>query len=102
MRSLVLQIHRFLVLFVRRYKKEDFFFLNEIRLNFIYFTTITKQVIQLILIMLVGTDVFGWSSCRRKPECPEETHLSDLVTHDHLTCRRRVSNPSRSGERRVR
>ena len=26
-------------------------------LNFIYFTTITKQVIQLILIMLVGTDV---------------------------------------------
>jgi len=27
------------------------------RLNFIYFTTITKQVIQLILIMLVGTDV---------------------------------------------
>ena len=26
-------------------------------LNFIYFTTITKQAIQLILIMLVGTDV---------------------------------------------
>ena len=26
-------------------------------LNFIYFTTITRQVIQLILIMLVGTDV---------------------------------------------
>ena len=26
-------------------------------LNFIYFKTITKQVIQLILIMLVGTDV---------------------------------------------
>jgi len=26
-------------------------------LNSIYFTTITKQVIQLILIMLVGTDV---------------------------------------------
>jgi len=23
---------------------------------------------------------FGWSSCGRKPECPEETHLSDLVT----------------------
>ena len=22
---------------------------------------------------------FGWSSCGRKPECPEETHLSDLV-----------------------
>ena len=29
----------------------------ELGLNFIYFTTITKQVIQLILIMLVGTDV---------------------------------------------
>ena len=34
-------------------------------LNFIYYTTITKQVIQLILIMLVGTDmcvrmVFVW------------------------------------------
>ena len=27
-------------------------------LNFIYFTTITKQVIQIILIMLVGTDVY--------------------------------------------
>ena len=23
---------------------------------------------------------FGWSSCGRKPEYPEETHLSDLVT----------------------
>ena len=23
---------------------------------------------------------FGWSSCGRKPECPEETHLSDMVT----------------------
>ena len=48
-------------------------------LNFIYFTT--KQVIQLILIMFVGTDVcvrmvFVWE----EPECPEETHLSDLVT----------------------
>jgi len=33
-------------------------------LNFIYFTTITKQVIQPILIMLVGTDSF----CGRKPK----------------------------------
>jgi len=32
-----------------------FSYLNNIS-NFIYFTTITKQVIQLILIMLVGTD----------------------------------------------
>jgi len=52
-----------------------------VSLNFIYFTTITKQVIQLTLIMLVGTDVcvqmvFVWG----KPEYPEETHLSDLVT----------------------
>ena len=23
----------------------------------------------------------GWSSCRRKPECPKETHLSDLVLY---------------------
>ena len=43
-----------------------------------FFKTITKQVIQLILIMLVGTDVcvrmvFVW-------EDPEETQLSDLVT----------------------
>jgi len=30
---------------------------NVLSLNFIYFTTITKQVIQLILSMLVGTDV---------------------------------------------
>jgi len=33
-----------------------FSYLNYI-LNFIYLTMITKQVIQLILIMLVGTDV---------------------------------------------
>ena len=32
-------------------------FLDRAPLNVIYFTTITKQVIQLILIMLVGTDV---------------------------------------------
>ena len=30
---------------------------NDESLNLIYFRTITKQVIQLILIMLVGTDV---------------------------------------------
>ena len=50
-------------------------------LNFIYFTTITKQVIQLILIMLVGTDVcvrmvFVWEETGE----PGETHLSDLMT----------------------
>ena len=46
--------------------------------NFIYFTTITKQVIpvvQLKLIMLVGTDV-----CVLVVSVLEETHLSDLVT----------------------
>ena len=42
---------------------------------------ITKQVIQLILIMLVGTDVcirmvFVWE----ETGVPEETNLSDLVT----------------------
>ena len=65
-------------------------------LNFIYFTTITKQVIQLILIMPVGTDVCVWI------DFVWETHLPDLVTNDHLTCRRWVSNPGRSGERQVR
>ena len=31
--------------------------------------------------MLVGSDVYvRWSSCGRKPEYPEEIHLSDLVT----------------------
>ena len=44
----------------------------------IYFKTITKQVIQLILIMLVFA--FGWYLCGRKPECPEETRMPDLVT----------------------
>jgi len=33
---------------------------RKICLNFIYFTMIRKQVIQLILIMLVGTDVWVW------------------------------------------
>ena len=54
--------------------------------------------------MLFGTDV-----CVRMVLVWEETgvlggetHLPDLVTNEHLTCRRRVSNPSRSGESRVR
>ena len=47
-------------------------------LNFIYFTTITKQVLQLILIMLIGTDV-----CIRMVFVWEETQLSDLVTTSH-------------------
>mgnify|MGYP006890323516 CR=1 FL=1 len=43
-------------------------------LNFIYFTTISKQVIQLILIMLLAPMfAFRWSSCGLKPEYPEET-----------------------------
>ena len=33
---------------------------NKKSLNLIYFTMITKQVIQLMLIMLVGTDVCVW------------------------------------------
>jgi len=55
----------------------DLYYYTLYLLNFIYFTTITKQVIQLILIMLVGTDVcVRMFSCVRKPECPEETQLS--------------------------
>ena len=50
-------------------------------LHFIDCTTIKKQVIQLILMMLVGIDVYvGPSSYERKPEYPEETLLYDLVT----------------------
>jgi len=51
--------------------------IRPLNLNFIYFTTITKQVLQLILIMLVGTDVCIWvvsmweetESTQRKPTC---------------------------------
>ena len=54
-------------------------------LNFIYFTRITKQVILIMFIGLRsdGLRVGGNRSAR-------------------LTCRRLVSNPGRSGERRVR
>ena len=71
-------------------------------LNFIYITTNTNQVIQLILIMLVdqhrclrsnGLRVGGNRSTRGKPTC------LTCWPHDHLTCRRRVSNPGRSDER---
>ena len=59
----------------------DYCFIS-LSLNFIYFTKIMKQVIQLILFMPVCTDVcvlviFVW---RRKPEYLAESHLSDLVT----------------------
>ena len=62
-----------------------------IGLNFIYFTRITKQVIQLILIMLVGTDVCGAldglhvggnRSARKKPTCLTWGHVT--ISHaDH-------------------
>ena len=51
-----------------------FYFLNYI-INFIYFTTITKHHARWHrCLRLDGL------RCGRKPECPEETHLSDLVT----------------------
>jgi len=55
-----------------------------ISLNLIYSTTITKQVIQLILIMLVGTDVcvavvFFWEETR----VPGGNPLSDHMTISH-------------------
>jgi len=62
----------------------------------LYFITITKQGIQLISIIHVGTDVcvrMVW--CARKPTC------LTWWPHDHLTCRRRVSNPGRGDESRV-
>jgi len=40
--------------------KSTFNYYLYLSLNLIYFTTITKQVIQLILIMLVGIDVCAW------------------------------------------
>ena len=43
-----------------------------------------------------GLRVGGNRSTRRKPTC------LTWWPHDHLTCLRRVSNPGRSGERRVR
>jgi len=43
-----------------------------------------------------GIRVGGNRSARRKPTC------LTWWTHNHLTCRRRVSNAGRSGERRVR
>ena len=39
---------------------------------------------------------FGYSSCGRKPECPEGN--PPVWLGDHLTCWRRVSNLGRSGE----
>ena len=63
-------------------------------LNFIYFTTITKQVIQLILIKLVGTDV-----CVRMVFVCEETGvpwgnppvwLGDHMTISHADARHRT------------
>ena len=54
-------------------------------LNFIYFTTITKQVIQLLFIMLVGTDVcvrmvFVWEGTGVPGEIPP-VWLGDHMTH---------------------
>ena len=42
---------------------------------------------------------FVWSSCGRKPEYLEETHLPNLVTTWPVHMRR-ISNASRSGDRR--
>ena len=70
-------------------------------LDFIYFRKITKQVIQLILIMLVGTNIgvpiaFVW----------EETGVPvgnpPVWLGDQWTISRRVLNPGRSGGRRAR
>ena len=59
---------------------------------------ITKQIIQLILIMLVGTVVCIQIVC-----VWEETgEPGGNPQHDHLTYGCRVSNLRRSGERRVR
>ena len=60
-------------------------------LSLIYFTTITKQVIQLILIMLVGTDVcvqivFVWKETAvpgRNPPARLDDHMTKNVLFVH-------------------
>lgn len=63
-------------------------------LHLIYFTRIEAQVIQIYIKELsVASDqplkVFLWPYCVKKVENPVKTHMSDLVTSFHLTCRRR-------------
>jgi len=52
-------------------------------LNFIYFTTITKQVLQLILIMLIGTDVcvrmvFVWEVTTSHADTEYQTRVAEV------------------------
>ena len=58
---------------------------------FIYFTTITKQVIQLVLIMLVGTDI-----CVRMVFMLEETRVPGgnppVWLGDHMTLSHILNN----------
>ena len=76
-----------------------YFFCNRCKsLNVIYFTTITKQVIQLILIMLVGTDVcirmvFVWEETG-VPGANPPVWLGDHMTisHDAAGYRTRVAD----------
>ena len=61
-------------------------------LNFVYFAMIMKQVIQLILIMLVGTDdcvcvVFLWEET---DVTPRGNRLSDRMTISHADARYRT------------
>ena len=95
------QCHILITYYLHNY---DLRIVNKFNFKLYLFYNITKQVIKLILIMLVGTNVcvrmdFVWEETgahRRKPTC------LTWWPHDHLICRRRVSNPGRSGERRVR
>lgn len=49
--------------------------------------------------MLAQVEVFLSSYRELKSECPEETHLSGLVTTTHLARTRRESNPGLGGDR---
>ena len=53
-------VHLHLKGFMCKFHFDDLKTVEDLSLNFIYFTTIMKQVIQLILITLVGTDVCVW------------------------------------------
>lgn len=61
-----------------------------LNLDIIYFTATEIQIIRTYQrsLPLVQMHSFLRSDCKQKPRCPEKTHLCDIVTSYHLTCRR--------------
>lgn len=88
-------------------KSRQFVGLREfMKLNVIYFPTINKKVLQLILLFLIGMElqcerfigVGGSRSTRGKPMCPSG-QLRYPITYKH--CRSRGSNYGHSSEKRA-